>query len=72
MTQLLERAFTEASKLSEVQQNTLASWLLDELLVEKKWDSLFADSEDFLADLAQEALQEHLGGKTKLLDVNKL
>ena len=41
MTQLLERAFTEASKISEVQQNTLASWLLDELLVEKKWDSLF-------------------------------
>jgi hypothetical protein len=68
MTQLLESAFTEASKLSELQQNRLAQWLLDELLVDKKWDILFANSEDFLADLANEALREYEVGKTKCLD----
>jgi hypothetical protein len=72
MTQLLERAFIEASKLSDLQQNMIARWLLDELLAEKKWDSLFAESEDFLASLADEALKEHQAGKTKPLDLDAL
>ncbi len=72
MTQLLEHAFQEASKLPGMQQNMIARWLLDELLVEKKWDSLFADSEDLLANLADEALEEHRAGKTKPLDLNAL
>ncbi len=72
MTQLLERAFSEASKLPDLQQNRLARWLLDELLGEQKWDSLFAESEDFLADLAEEALNEHLAGKTQPLSLNEL
>lgn len=72
MTQLLEQAFQEASKLTDVQQNIIARWLLDELLAEKKWDSLFAESEDFLANLADEALIEHRTGKTKSLDLDAL
>ena len=36
MTQLLEKAFQEASKLSEREQNALAKWLMDELESEKK------------------------------------
>lgn len=38
MTPSLEQAFAEASKLSELQQNQLAQWLLDEILSEQKWD----------------------------------
>jgi len=72
MTHLLERAFTEASKLPDLQQNMLARWLLDELLAEEKWDSLFAESEDFLTDLADGALKEHHAGKTKPLDLDTL
>jgi len=72
MTELLERAFQEASKLPDMQQNMIARWLLDELLSEKKWDSLFADSEDLLANLADEALKEHRAGKTKPLDLDSL
>nr|VFK03196.1 MAG: hypothetical protein BECKH772B_GA0070898_103352 [Candidatus Kentron sp. H]VFK03761.1 MAG: hypothetical protein BECKH772A_GA0070896_103511 [Candidatus Kentron sp. H]VFK06453.1 MAG: hypothetical protein BECKH772C_GA0070978_103511 [Candidatus Kentron sp. H] len=68
MTQLLERALTEASRLPDRQQNLLGKWLLDELLAEKKWDALFAESEDFLGDLADEALKEHRTGKTGALD----
>ena len=35
MTQLLNQAFQEISKLSDMQQNIIARWLLNELLVEK-------------------------------------
>ncbi len=67
MTKLLEHAFQEASKLPNMQQNMIARLLLDELLAEKKWDFLFAESEDLLASLADEALKEHRAGKTFLL-----
>ncbi len=72
MTQLLTLAFQEASKLPDMQQNIIARWLLDELLADKKWDSLFAESEDFLASLADEALSEHYAGKTKTLNLDVL
>jgi len=72
MTQLLEQAFAEAAKLPDLQQNRLAKWLIDELLIEKKWDSSFAESEDLLEELANEALKEHRAGKTKHLMLDKL
>ena len=34
MTKLLEKAFEEATKLSELEQNTLARWLIDEKMGE--------------------------------------
>ena len=72
MTDLLNRAFKEASKFSDLEQNLIAQWLLDELASEKKWDSTFADSEDVLGILADEALEQHRNGKTKILDLDKL
>ncbi|RMH05290.1 MAG: hypothetical protein D6704_09830 [Nitrospirae bacterium] len=64
MTKLLEKAFEEASKLSEVEQNALAHWLIDEIISEKKWEQAFAESEDVLDKLAEEALAEHTAGTT--------
>jgi hypothetical protein len=72
MTQLLNQAFQEAAKLPDMQQNIIAQWLLDELLTGKKWEALFAESEDFLASLADEALSEHRSGKTKPLNPDTL
>jgi len=72
MTKLLEKAFEEASKLSELEQNALARWLIDEIMAEKKWEKAFAESEDLLENLADEALAEHAEGKTKPLDINQL
>jgi len=72
MTKLLEKAFEEASKLSELEQNALARWLIDEIIAEKKWAKAFAESEDLLENLADEALSEHAEGKTKPLDTNQL
>ncbi|MBM4055430.1 MAG: hypothetical protein FJ264_12375 [Planctomycetes bacterium] len=72
MTKLLEKAFEEASKLSELEQDVLARWLIDEIISERKWEKAFAGSEDVLDKLADEALTEHAHGKTKPLDIKRL
>lgn len=72
MTQLLKKAFQEASKLPVVDQNALAKWLLEELESEKKWEKMFAESEDVLDRLADEAIRAHKRGKTKPLNIDRL
>jgi hypothetical protein len=72
MTKLLERAFKEASRLPEVEQNALAKWVIDELEAEGKWEKVFADSEDILDRLADEALAAHKQRKTKALSIEEL
>ncbi|MCF8027101.1 MAG: hypothetical protein K9K81_01935 [Desulfobacteraceae bacterium] len=72
MTQLLEKAFEEAAKLPDLEQNALARWLMDEIISEKKWGKSFAESEDVLDQLADEAISEHAQSKTKPLDGHSL
>ena len=72
MTKLLEQAFAEANKLSEDEQDALANFLLAELASERRWARAFADSQDFLSQLADEALAEHHAGKTQELDPETL
>ena len=72
MTQLLEKVFAEAGKLSEIEQNALAKWLLNEFSSEKRWDKAFAESEDALEKLADATLREHKKKKTHPLDPNSL
>jgi hypothetical protein len=72
MTNLLKKAFDEASKLPEVEQDALGRALLDELASERRWEELFAGPHDVLADLADEALAEHRAGRTEKLDPDKL
>ena len=72
MTELLERAFAEASRLSSEEQDSLADWLLRELKSETCWASLLGSSQDALAKLAGEALAEHKAGETQPLNVEEL
>ena len=72
MTKLLEKAFKEASRLPEVEQNALAKWVMEELEAEGKWEKVFAASEDVLDKLADAALAEHKQGKTKPLNAKDL
>ena len=67
MTQLLEKALNEVAKLPADEQDALAAILLDELASEKRWSESFAKSQDILAKLAEEALDEHITGKTNPL-----
>jgi hypothetical protein len=68
MTTLLAKAFDEATRLPDMEQNALAKWLLDELEDDRKWSKTFAESEDVLDQLADESLQAKKQGKTAPLD----
>jgi len=68
MTELLEKAFAEASKLTPEEQDILARMLLDELASEELWEQSFARSQDVLARLADEAVAEYERGETKPLE----
>jgi hypothetical protein len=63
-----ERAFDEAAKLPEAEQEVLASRLLAELAAEDDFDRAIAGSIHRLAGLAAEALAEHQAGATRELD----
>ncbi|HXU33102.1 MAG TPA: hypothetical protein VN851_21250 [Thermoanaerobaculia bacterium] len=67
MTQLLEKALSEVAKLDEPEQDALASILLDEIVSEQRWTRAFAESQDVLSNLADEALAEHAAGRTRPL-----
>jgi len=71
MTELLERAFAEASKLSEQEQDAVASLLLAELESERRWEHAFATSQEQLGKLADEALREFEGGQTESMNIER-
>lgn len=68
MTELLEKAFEEASKLSKDEQDALAQWLLQEFQAERRWEELLSNSAEELASLADEALREDEEEQTLPLD----
>lgn len=72
MTKLLKKAFDEASRLPQKEQDAFARILLEELASERRWEELFAGSHDLLGQLADEALAEHHAGRTEELDPRKL
>ncbi|MCB1033529.1 MAG: hypothetical protein KDD47_06815 [Acidobacteria bacterium] len=72
MTKLLERAFAEASKLPEADQDRIAADLLRELADEAKWDASFAESAPQLEKLAAAALLEYRDGRTEELGFDDL
>lgn len=72
MTNLLERAFAQAATLPEVEQDALAALILAEIESEQRWQHAFAGSQDMLARLADEALEEHRAGETQDLDPDAL
>jgi hypothetical protein len=72
VTNLLERAFDQASQLPPDEQDALGQWLLEEMASEKCWEEAFRASADRLKKLADEALQEAREGRTEELDPDRL
>ncbi|MDM8551356.1 hypothetical protein QUF72_14825 [Desulfobacterales bacterium HSG2] len=72
MTQLLTKAFEEATKLPQEMQDEIAEHLLEDILAEFKWDETFARSQDKLAKLADRALEEFRSGRTKKMGFDEL
>jgi hypothetical protein len=71
MTQLLQRAFTEASKLPDAEQDAFASLLLAELESERRWSQSFAATQDQIDKMADEALAEFEAGQTLPMDLDR-
>lgn len=67
MTKLLEKALQEVAKLPASEQDAVAAILLEELASEQRWAASFAESQDELARLAEQALAEYTAGRTKPL-----
>jgi hypothetical protein len=65
MTQLLEQALTEVKKLSETEQDAIASLILDELSDERRWQESFARSQDQLTRLAAKVREDIRAGRVK-------
>jgi hypothetical protein len=72
MGKLLRKAFDEATKLPEADQEAVGAWLLAELESERRWDELFAQSADMLEGMAAEAIREDEAGLTQPLDPDTL
>jgi len=70
--QLLQKAFAEASKLPQDEQDLLATRLLAELLEDDGFDRAIADSADKLVPLAREAIADYRSGKTEELNPDQL
>jgi hypothetical protein len=72
MTKALKKAFEAASRLPDREQDELAAAILEELEADERWEAAFARSQDALARLADEALEEHRAGRTERLDPDAL
>mgnify|MGYP006989104993 CR=1 FL=1 len=65
MSKMLEEAFTKLAELPEADQDSIATWLLDELVSEGDLKKLLSESGEKLVRLADEALAEHMTAHTK-------
>lgn len=72
MTELLSKAFEQASELPPRLQDELARQILEDLIGESKWDETLARTQNQLEKLADEALAELRSGKTTQMGFDEL
>ena len=72
MTELLKKAFEEASKLPPKEQDAFAALVLAELEAERTWEEALGLRPSALSLLAREALEDLRAGRTDILDPEKL
>jgi hypothetical protein len=68
MTQALSAAVATAAQLPEEEQDALAAILLEEMESEERWNALFADSQNLLERMANEAIQDFQAGRVEPTD----
>ncbi len=68
MTKLLDKAVEEARKLPSEEQDALGAIILEEIADEARWAKKFAETQDVLEELAEEALAELEAGRTTPLE----
>lgn len=68
MTETAEKLSEELNKLPEEQQDRIAAFLLEDLKDEQRWTKLFANSQEELSRLADEAIEEFERGGTEPME----
>jgi hypothetical protein len=68
MAKLFEKAVEEARKLPPEEQEALGAIILEEIADEARWAKKFAETQDVLEKLAEEALSELRSGRTERLE----
>ena len=72
MTQLLDKAIEEISKLSSNDQDTIATIILEEIIDEQKWDLAFSKSQEKLSKLADKVREDISKGKVRKMGFDEL
>lgn len=73
MTSLLTEAFKKAQDLPEHLQDEIAQQLIEDIESETQWQqSIVQPQPSFLDELAKQALQESLDGKTTVIGIDEL
>jgi len=72
MTRSLDAAIQKLVALPAEEQDRVARWLMEELKDEDHWTHQFAESQDALAQLADEAVADSAAGRATELDPKKL
>ena len=72
MTQILEQAFEQATLLPPELQDEFGALFIAEMEDELRWQELFAQSQDMLARMGQEAIEDFHAGRTTEIGWDKL
>jgi hypothetical protein len=72
MTELLEKALAEVSKLSAEEQDAIAALILEALEDEQQWEAAFAASQDKLARLAEKVREDIRAGRVRKMGFDEL
>ena len=72
MTQLLEKALAEVTRLPDPDQDAIAALILDELADERQWDEAFARSQEELGRLADRVRQDIRAGRVRNVGIDEL
>lgn len=68
MTTTTKKLVEALEELPEEEQENAAAFLLEELKAERRWAELFAESQEELSRLADEAIEEFEKGETEPME----
>lgn len=72
MTKLAAEIWEKLQELADAEQDRLARIILDDIESDRRWDELFAKSQDMLAEMAAEAKADFEAGRTEPLIPDEL
>ncbi len=72
MTQLLQHAIAELHKLSDSDQDAIATLILAEITDEERWEDAFANSQEQLSQMAAKVREDIRAGRVRDIGIDEL